>query len=212
MMRARTLVPLLLTAGFCATLLGAGPAVAADTPGDAAGGQGLFTSKGCGRCHLPRGQPGVGPPLEELRRPQGAFELAGRLWNHAPAMFTALNQQGVAWPQITVSEMADLMAYLQADPGRDPAPDLFKGQVALVRKECLKCHSLKGEGGGIGPDFATRRPAYQSAATWAATMWIHTPRMAAKANERGVLYPRFSGDEMGNLVGFLRTAAGESPR
>ena len=37
-------------------------------------------------------------------------------------------------------------------------------------------------------------------------MWRHTPGMAAKARELGILYPRFSDDEMRNLVAFLRTA------
>ena len=76
----------------------------------------------------------MGPVVEELRRPQGAYELAGRFWNHAPAMFTTLRSEGVAWPEIEPGEMADLMAYLQADLARDPAPDLFQGQVLLVRK------------------------------------------------------------------------------
>jgi hypothetical protein len=31
--------------------------------------------------------------------------------------------------------------------------------------------------------------------------------MAEEAKRMGVLYPRFSGEEMGNLVGFLRSAA-----
>jgi cytochrome c551/c552 len=104
------------------------------------------------------------------------------------------------------------MAYLQAAPARDPPPDPLKGQVVLVRKGCLKCHSLRGEGGQIGPDLAARRADYASAAAWAATMWTHTPRMAAVAAERGVLYPRFSRDEMGNLLGFLRSASAASPQ
>ena len=37
----------------------------------------------------------------------------------------------------------------------------------------------------------------------ATTMWSHTPAMAAKAIAVGVLYPRFAGDEMLNLVAFL---------
>jgi hypothetical protein len=32
--------------------------------------------------------------------------------------------------------------------------------------------------------------------------------MAAAAIQQGVLYPRFTGDEMVNLLGFLRTGAG----
>ncbi|MBI3003006.1 MAG: c-type cytochrome [candidate division NC10 bacterium] len=172
----------------------------------------LFLSKRCAGCHLARGQSSVGPALEELRRPQGAFELAGRLWNHVPAMFAALTREGTEWPRISPAEMGDLMAYLDATPGRDPPPDPLKGQVVLVRKECLKCHSLRGEGGRIGPDLAARRAEYASAAAWAAAMWTHTPRMAAVAAERGVLYPRFAGDEMGNLLGFLRSASGASPQ
>jgi cytochrome c2 len=190
--------------GFAASV-----ALAATEPsGDPSRGAAVFAAKQCDRCHVPRRQSGVGPPLEQLRRPQGALELAGRLWNHVPAMFTALKQEDLAWPTIGESEMADLMAYLGAEPARDPTPDLIKGQIALVHQGCLKCHSLKGEGGRVGPDLAARRAAYESPAAWASTMWTHTPRMAAVAVERGILYPRFSGDEMGNLIGFLRSVAG----
>src|SRR3989338_1351577 len=72
----------------------------------------------------------AGPAPGQLRRPQGAYELAGRLWNHAPAMFTALPQERLDWPRISAAEMGDLMAYLDADPRRDPAPDLGRGQLA----------------------------------------------------------------------------------
>ena len=149
----------------------------------------------------------MGPALEEIRRAQGEMELAGRLWNHVPGMAAVLTENGFEWPRISTREMGDLMAYLQADAARDPVPELDKGQVTLLRKGCLKCHSLRREGGRIEPDLAERRSDYESAAAWAATMWTHTPRMAAMASRRGVPYPRFSGEEMGNLLGFLRSAA-----
>jgi mono/diheme cytochrome c family protein len=198
-----TLGALLLGTGC----LAAPAAVAAERPGDPEQGRTVFATKHCTRCHRPRGQSTGVPALEDLRRLQGAFQLAGRLWNHAPAMFTVLTQEGIEWPRLTEAEMGDLMAYLGADPGRDPAPDLFKGQVTLVRKACLKCHSLRGEGGRVGPDLAEGSPAYASASAWAATMWQHAPRMAVKALELGILYPRFVDDEMGNLVGFLKSSA-----
>jgi len=188
-------------------VLGAGTSAAAEPPGDAARGRETFAAKECARCHAPRGQPGVGPALEQLRRPQGAFALAGRLWNHAPAMFTVLRVENLRWPQISTAEMADLMTYLEADPARDPAPDPAKGQVTLLRKSCLKCHSLGGDGARLAPDLSGHRAFYDSAVAWAATMWTHTPTMAAKAMEVGVLYPRFADDEMLNLVGFLRSRA-----
>ncbi len=174
---------------------------------DAAHGRVVFEMKQCARCHRPSGQESRGPSLETLQRPQGTWELAGRLWNHAPAMFTALSQAEIPWPAITPAEMADLMAYLRSDAARDPAPDPARGEALLVRKGCLKCHSLRREGGRVAPELAQRRPVYDSAAAWASSMWTHTPRMAVIALERGVLYPRFSGDEMGHLVGFLRSSA-----
>ncbi|HEU5320248.1 MAG TPA: c-type cytochrome [Methylomirabilota bacterium] len=188
-------------------LLGAAalsPVTAAAQAAPARGSE-VFASKRCAHCHVPRAQRGMGPPLEELRRPQGAYELSGRLWNHAPAMFTVLKQEGLQWPEIDDAEMAELMAYLQADAARDPAPDLLRGQLTLIGKGCLKCHSFRREGARIAPDLAGRPGDYAPAATWAAKMWRHTPRMAKAALERGLLYPRFTGSEMVNLLGFLRS-------
>ena len=136
---------LALGAAVYASVIGA-RAAPAEPPAEAASGERLFADKHCARCHLPRGQRGIGPALEQLRRPQGTYELAGRLWNHAPAMFTALAQEGVAWPEISAAEMADLMAFLLADANRDPPADLFKGRATLVSKGCLKCHSFRKEG------------------------------------------------------------------
>ena len=195
-----------LLLGAALVMIALGPVAAAQSSGDAARGHEVFAAKACSRCHHPRGQPGIGPPLDDLRRPQGAYEFTGRLWNHAPAMFTVLKVEGLEWPRISAAEMADLMTYLMADPGRDPSPDPVKGQVTLVSKGCLKCHRVRGEGGRIGPELAERRAVYAPAATWGATMWAHTPRMAAAAIQQGILYPRFSGDEMVHLLGFRQRA------
>jgi cytochrome c2 len=199
----------LLTALWLALVVGAaGVAADAPTAGDPARGQELFAAKQCARCHRPRPEASPGPSLETLRRPQGAYELAGRLWNHAPAMFTVLKLEGLEWPRIDAAEMAGVMAYLQADPARDRTPDPVKGQMILIAKGCLKCHTWKGEGARVGPELSERRGSFAPAATWAATMWAHTPRMALVAVERAIVYPRFTGEEMLHLIGFLRSDRG----
>ncbi len=208
-MTTRRMLAMILV-GIGAIGIGASQPVMAG--GDPENGRALFGHKHCDRCHVPRGQQGAGPPIEELRRPQGEMELAGRLWNHVPAMFSSLAVKGVEWPRLSLPEMADLMAYLQADAARDPSPDLFRGQVILMRKQCLKCHSLRREGGPVKPDLAERREDYESAAAWAVTMWTHTPRMAEMATRQGVPFPRFAGDEMVNLIGLLRSASATPPR
>lgn len=199
--------PLLLGMALVLAGIGARVAPAAEAPGDAERGQAVFAARQCVRCHAPRGQPSVGPVVEELRRPQGAYELAGRFWNHAPAMFTTVMREGIAWPEISPAEMVDLMAYLRADPSRDPAPDLAQGHILLVGKGCLKCHRYRGEGGRIAEELTRAHPGYESPVTWAAAVWKHAPRMAEEARRMGVPYPRFTGEEMGNLVGLLRSTA-----
>ncbi len=206
-MTCRTIVLGTVLAGGAALALVSG-AGGASSPGDPTRGQAVFAAKQCGSCHLPGAQgPGLGPALEVLRRPQGAYELCGRLWNHAPAMLAHLAGRGIEWPVIDAAEMEDLMAYLGADPARDPTPNLQVGQVTLLRKGCLKCHSLRGEGAHLAPELARSRVVADPPATWAARMWRHTPMMATKAQELGILYPRFAAHEMTHLIGFLRNMA-----
>ena len=209
MSAGRRLALLLIGAGMGMAASGHGGSVASAADPDR--GRAIFIGKQCIRCHPAAGKQVAGPLLSDLRRPQGEMELAGRLWNHVPAMFSMLAQEGLEWPRISVSEMADLMGYLQADPARDPEIDLAKGQVTLIRKGCLKCHSLRREGGQVEPDLAEPRSDYESPAAWAAAMWTHTPGMAGMASRQGIPYPRFSADEMVNLVGFLRFAATSAP-
>jgi mono/diheme cytochrome c family protein len=199
----------IVSSGAIAVLLAGALTLRAETPQEA--GRALFLEKQCVRCHRARGEAGMGPPVEDLRRPQGQLELAGRMWNHVPGMLVSVGQVGVPWPRLTTAEMTVLMAYLDADSARDPKPDLSKGQVMVIRKGCLKCHSLRREGGRVVPDLAERRADYESPAAWAATMWTHTPRMAAMAAEHGIPFPRFTGDEMANLVAFLRATATATP-
>ena len=207
MIDPRRPAPFLLGMAVVLAGIGASIGAAAEAPGDAERGQAVFAARQCVRCHAPRGQPSVGPVVEELRRPQGAYELAGRFWNHAPAMFTTVIREGIAWPEISPAEMVDLMAYLRADPSRDPAPDLAQGHILLVGKGCLKCHRYRGEGGRIAEELTRAHPGYESPVTWAAAVWKHAPRMAEEARRMGVPYPRFTGEEMGNLVGLLRSTA-----
>jgi len=180
----------------------------AESPeGDREQGHHLFEEKRCIQCHVPPGKPKeIGPPLATLQRRQGLLELAGRLWNHAPAMQQEFAERGKAWPTLSRKEMADLAAFLLARPGADPPGSVARGQVLLLKKGCLKCHSFFGEGAGVGPDLS-RSTVYNSPLDWATGVWDHAPKMRAKAEQLGTEYPRFEADEMVDLVTFLKTSA-----
>jgi mono/diheme cytochrome c family protein len=175
--------------------------------GDREQGRRLFEEKGCIQCHVPPGKPkDIGPPLATLQRRQGLLQLAGRLWNHVPAMQQEFTERGKAWPTLSKEEMADLAAFLLARPGADPPGSEARGQVLLLKKGCLKCHAFFGEGAGVGPDLS-RSTVYDSPLDWATGVWDHAPKMRAKAEQLGTEYPRFEADEMVDLVAFLKASA-----
>ena len=167
-------------------------------------GRRVFEAKQCATCHVSGGRSDGVPSLEALRRPQGAWELTGRFWNHVPAMFTALSASDVPWPTFTPDEMQALMTYLAARPEADARPDPARGHTIVVQKGCLKCHALRREGARIAPDLADRTATFASPTTWATRIWSHTPVMASVAMQRGILYPRFGGQEMTHLVEYLK--------
>jgi mono/diheme cytochrome c family protein len=92
--RRRTTILVGAALGLAAT--GTPVQVVSQTSRDVDRGRAVFELSGCARCHVPRAEKqGTGPPLEAIRRPQGAFQVAGRLWNHAPGMFTAFEREGL---------------------------------------------------------------------------------------------------------------------
>jgi mono/diheme cytochrome c family protein len=175
--------------------------------GDPEQGRVLFEERGCIQCHSPPGKPKeVGPSLAALQRRQGLLQLAGRLWNHAPAMQEEFAKRGKTWPTFSKKEMADLAAFLLVRPGADPPGSVARGQVLLLKKGCLKCHGFFGEGAGVGPDLS-RSTVYDSPLDWATGVWDHAPKMRAKAERLGTEYPRFEADEMVDLVAYLKASA-----
>ena len=180
--------------------------------GDREHGRVLFEEKGCIQCHSPPGKPKeIGPPLAALQRRQGLLELAGRLWNHAPAMQEEFAKRGKTWPTLSTKEVADLAAFLLARSGADPPGSEAKGQVLLLKKGCLKCHAFFGEGAGVGPELS-HSAALGSPLDWATGVWDHAPKMRAKAEQLGTEYPRFEADEMVDLVAFLKASADRNKR
>ena len=180
--------------------------------GDREKGGRLFEEKGCIQCHAAAGKPKeLGPPLATLQLRQGLLELAGRLWNHVPAMQQKFAERGKAWPTLGTKEVADLAAFLLAKPGADPPGSEARGQLLLLKKGCLKCHTFLGEGAGVGPDL-TRSSVYDSPLDWATGVWDHAPKMRARAEQLGTEYPRFEADEMVDLVAFLKASADRNKR
>ncbi|MDH3456403.1 MAG: cytochrome c [Gemmatimonadota bacterium] len=82
-------------------------------PGLAGDGRRLFSEKGCVQCHAVVGTGGIsGPDLAERGAYRSLLAFAAAMWNKVPAMTRAMRARGLSVPQLTPSEMGDLVGYL----------------------------------------------------------------------------------------------------
>lgn len=78
----------------------------------------------------------------------------------------------------------------------------LKGRFVFEQKGCRTCHSIKGDGGDIGPDLGQRKY-YGSFLELAGVMWNHAPEMLRRIRELDLSYPEFSRTEMVELIAYL---------
>jgi mono/diheme cytochrome c family protein len=91
-----------------------------------------------------------------------------------------------------------------AQPALGLAQDPLAGSRVFGAKGCVKCHSINGVGGKVGPDLAKNlKP--RSFFDVATAMWNHLPRMAVRMKQLGITRPELSAQEAADLVGFLYT-------
>ena len=91
-----------------------------------------------------------------------------------------------------------------AQPVFSPSQDPLAGSRVFGAKGCVKCHSINGVGGKVGPDLA-RALKPRSFYDVATAMWNHLPRMADRMKQLGITRPQLTSQEAGDLVGFLYT-------
>ena len=174
-------------------------------PGRALDGRRIFYEKRCVLCHQPRGRAEDGPPdLAERGAQRSLVDFAAAMWNKAPLMTQAMESRLDSIPRLRPDEFADLVAYLYSVRYFKQAGDPRRGVIAAVNKGCLDCHALYGERGKVASDLATvaglDTPAGVMAALWRHSL-IDDPR--APGDQRP--WPTFSGEDMADLVAYLRT-------
>src|ERR1051325_11520702 len=102
---SRYLIALLPIAAVAASL----PVI----PGDSSRGAQIFEKEQCIHCHAVNGRGGkVGIDLgRAVPRHYTPAYLASTMWNHAPVMWSAMEQAGIETPKLSPESAADLFAY-----------------------------------------------------------------------------------------------------
>jgi mono/diheme cytochrome c family protein len=77
--------------------------------GDLARGKRVFESKGCAGCH-----DGGGAPAIKGQGDFTAMTMVSALWKHGPQMQARMQQKGTQWPQLSPTDAANLIAYLNS--------------------------------------------------------------------------------------------------
>jgi len=178
-------------------------------PGDADRGAEVFQTRGCVGCHSIHGKGGNGAPDLGGGADRGLspYVLAGLLWNHAPTMWAAMEKSGVARPELSEQDAADLFVFLFESRYFEQPGDPKRGRQLFAVKRCSECHGIASAiRDGILP--ANAWGSLENPIAIAQQMWNHSHEMRPALERNRVSYPRLSAQEITDLLAYLRTTEG----
>ena len=162
-------------------------------PGSAVGGSEIFRDKGCSNCHK----------FELIAQNQTPSSLAAALWNHSPKMWRA-QQDGNVKPVLNSFEAADVFAYFFSLKYTNTPGDPSKGRAVFEEKTCAGCHDTDIGQRRPGPPISTWTEV-NDPLSWAERMWNHSNTVYAEVSNHGLAWPRFSTNEMVDMLSYLRS-------
>jgi len=153
--------------------------------GDARRGQQLFETEQCARCHSVKGHGGtVGPDLaRRIDRDYTPTVMASLMWNHAPAMWSAMRKHGVPEEEMTPEKAADLFAFFEAEHYFEKPGDAGRGKQVFAAKHCTECHGIISSPLAAAPPVA-KWESLADPTVLAQQMWNHGAQSATRGAGR----------------------------
>lgn len=182
--------------------------------GDAKLGADLLRERQCTTCHSVLGQ-GANLAPDLARRSMRNFTpaaLAAQIWNHGPKMWAAIEARNITIEPLSEEDANNLFAYFFALRFFDPPGDAGRGKRTFDSKRCSDCHKPSRESeGGVDPPIP-ELPLAGSPIDWAQQMWNHATRMLDEMRKRGISWPRFTVQEMVDVLVYLDNLPGTERR
>jgi mono/diheme cytochrome c family protein len=174
-------------------------------PGDAQRGAEVFRTQNCVICHSIRGEGGTSAPDlgKIIGRQYTPSWVASIMWNHAPAMWTAIETKGVPKPQLTEGQAADLFAYFHSVRFFERPGDAGRGKRVFASKHCPGCHGISSPIPGGGPPVSSWRSLAAPIAL-AQQMWNHASGMQAAMAKRKFRWPELTAQELTDLLVYVQ--------
>ncbi len=167
-------------------------------------------SESCMKCHKFGGSGGdIGPDFTANNEYMSSVQLLETMWNHGPDMMGVFEEHDIKRPIFKGSDMEDILTAIRSyvttakiPPEAYAMGDPASGETLYHAKGCDQCHSYRGVGGTLGPDFADMR-LDRSATQIAGEMWNHGPQMWKIMQREGISVPAFKKGEMADIVAYL---------
>jgi cytochrome c551/c552 len=173
--------------------------------GDARRGEQLFETQQCSRCHSINGRGGtIAPDLaRRIDRGYNATDMATLMWNHAPAMWSAMKKYGVPKVEITLDKAADLFAYFVAQRYFEKPGDAGRGKLIFTAKHCTECHGVVSSPNPAAPPVA-KWDSLADPVVLAQQMWDHGPQMRAEFARKGIAWPMLTAQDLIDMLVYLQ--------
>lgn len=178
--------------------------------GDARRGRELFQSRNCVACHSVNGVGGSSAPDLALSVSRGfsPYQLAALLWNHAPRMWIALRTKGIALPELSEQDGADLFVYFYSARLFTASGDVGRGRALFRSRQCASCHGIERSlRDGIQPVSAWT--SLDDPIVLAQRMWNHSSGMRREIEQKRLSYPTLSSQELTDILTYLRGQTGQ---
>jgi mono/diheme cytochrome c family protein len=186
-------------------LLIPGLRAAEEIAGDSQRGEQLFRSESCIQCHSIKGQGGnTAPDLSRIvDRDFTPAVLASTMWNHAPAMWSAMRGQGIVKSSLSVQSAADLFAYFYSTRYFDKPGDAARGKALFSSHHCDQCHGISGsKASGAKP--VSEWQSLGHPIILAQAMWNHAANMREAQAQKKIHWQELSSQELTDILVYLR--------
>jgi mono/diheme cytochrome c family protein len=180
-------------------------AYAAGEQGDAQRGEKLFQSEQCVQCHSVNGRGGsVAPDLaKRVDRDFTPSVMASLMWNHAPAMWSAMGKQGIAKPELSADQAADLFAFFVSQRYFEKPGDAGRGKQVFALRRCAECHGLTTSPDAAAPPVA-KWESLSDPIALAQQMWNHGPKMREEFAKKKLAWSKLTSQELTDMLVYLQ--------
>jgi mono/diheme cytochrome c family protein len=129
--------------------------------------------------------------------------MAALMWNHAPAMWSAMSAQGIARPNLSAQDSADLFAFFAASRYFDRTGEPSRGGQLLEARKCAGCHGPGGPGKPVNQWTSVQDPV-----SLATAMWNHAAQMKTALDKKRAGWVPLTAQELSDIAHYVRSQPG----